>query len=164
MTPQSSATSTPAVRKVALVSLTTDREFRKVRAHGQVIRHKYFQLRVTDYRPRYGEVWQPRAIIGIVVPKKTLKHAVDRNRVRRRVHEALRTLPGLIPCRAIISPAAAVLTAPFAELQTALGKALGGFDPKKARPAGKAGGNSGKASGVQNRVNPTPAPTPGDKP
>ena len=167
MTPQPSATSTPAVRKVALVSLTTDREFRKVRAHGQVIRHKYFQLRITDYRPRYGEVWQPRAIIGIVVPKKTLKHAVDRNRVRRRVHEALRTLPGLLPCRAILSPAALVLDAPFADLQAALGKALGSFDPKKARPAGKSGGNSGRASGVQNRVKQKSAPSspnPGDKP
>ncbi|ULH16549.1 ribonuclease P protein component [Deinococcus sp. KNUC1210] len=145
---------------MALVSLTTDREFRKVRAHGQVIRHKYFQLRITDYRPRYGEVWQPRAIIGIVVPKKTLKHAVDRNRVRRRVHEALRTLPGLVPCRAIISPAALVLNAPFADLQAALGKALGSFDPKKARrPAGKAAGNSGRTTGVQNKVNQTAEPS-----
>ena len=139
-----SAPSTPAVKKVALVSLSGDREFRKVRQHGQVIRHKYFQLRVTDYRPRYGEVWQPRAIIGIVVPKKTLKHAVDRNRVRRRVHEALRTLPELVPCRAILSPAALVLHAPFGELQVALARALGSFEPKRARAGGS---TSGKAAG-----------------
>lgn len=129
-----SATPTPVVRKVALVSLRGDREFRKVRSHGQVIRTKYFQLRVTDYRPRYGEVWQPRAIIGIVVPKKTLKRAVDRNRARRRVREALRTLPGLPPCRAILSPAALVLGAPFAELQASLGQALRSFDPKAKGP------------------------------
>ncbi|WP_407568811.1 ribonuclease P protein component [Deinococcus altitudinis] len=138
MQPISSAVPSPTVRKVALVSLRGDREFRKVRSHGQVIRTRFFQLRVTDYRPRYGEVWRPRAIIGIVVPKKTLKRAVDRNRARRRVHEALRTLPGLPPCRAILSPAALVLDAPFAELQAALGKALGSFDPKA-----KAGNRSG---------------------
>ena len=80
------------------------------------------------------------------------------------MHEALRTLPGLLPCRAILSPAALVLDAPFADLQAALGKALGSFDPKKARPASKGGGNSGKAGGVQNRVKQMPAPTPGDKP
>jgi ribonuclease P protein component len=144
-----SATPTPVVRKVALVSLSGDREFRKVRSHGQVIRTKLFQLRVTDYRPRYGEVWQPRAIIGIVVPKKTLKRAVDRNRARRRVHEALRTLPGLPPCRAILSPAALVLNAPFVELQAALGKALGSFDPKaKGRTPQK------RQSGVAPQVGP----------
>ena len=137
---ETSATPTPAVKKVALVSLRGDREFRKVRAHGQVIRTKLFQLRVTDYRPRYGEQWRPRAIIGIVVPKKTLKLAVHRNRARRRVQEALRTLPALPPCRAILSPAALVLDAPFAELQAALARALGSFDPKaKGRPKGGRG-------------------------
>lgn len=141
----SSAIPSPSARKVALASLRGDREFRKVRAHGQVIRTRFFQLRVTDYRPRYGEVWQPRAIIGIVVPKKTLKRAVDRNRARRRVHEALRTLPGLPPCRAILSPAALVLDAPFAELQAALGKALGSFDPKAKPRSSKSGGKPGGA-------------------
>ena len=157
MQPPTSATSTPAVRKVALISLRGDREFRKVRSHGQVIRTRFFQLRVTDYRPRYGEVWQPRAIIGIVVPKKTLKRAVDRNRARRRMHEALRTLPGLPPCRAILSPAAIVLDAPFAELQAALSKALGSFDPKaKPKGTGQKGKGPGRAPGQ-----PQPAPTGG---
>ena len=135
-----SAVPSPSVRKVVLVSLRGDREFRKVRSHGQVIRTRFFQLRVTDYRPRYGEVWRPRAIIGIVVPKKTLKLAVHRNRARRRVQEALRTLPALPPCRAILSPAALVLNAPFAELQAALVRALGSFDPKvKGKPKGGRG-------------------------
>ena len=137
MPPQS--VTVPALRPaVALTSLRGEREFRKVRAHGQTIRHALFTLRVTDYRPRYGETWQPRAIIGIVVPKKTLKLAVKRNRVRRRVREALRTLPGLPPCRATIHPNVAALSVPFAELQAALGQALSGdFKGKKKKPAPK---------------------------
>jgi ribonuclease P protein component len=123
---------------VRLDSLRGDREFRKVRQHGQVLRHRLFSLRVADYRPRYGEVWRPRAIIGIVVPKKTLKRAVDRNRARRRVREALRTLPGLPQCRAILMPAPSVLTVPFGELQAALAGALaqaaGRRRSEKARP------------------------------
>ncbi|MFC4455854.1 ribonuclease P protein component [Deinococcus sonorensis] len=109
-----------------------DREFRKVRTHGQMVRHRLFGLRITDYRPRYGEQWRPRAIIGIVVSKKTLKRAVDRNRVRRRVREALRTLPTLPPCRAILTPNADVLRVPFAELQTALAASLGRAELKGA--------------------------------
>lgn len=134
--PSSSATAPAPRPAVALASLRGEKEFRKVRQHGQVIRHALFTLRVTDYRPRYGETWQPRAIIGIVVPKKTLKLAVKRNRVRRRVREALRTLPTLPPCRATIHPNLAALTAPFGELQAALGKALAGdFKNRKKKPA-----------------------------
>ncbi|WP_293913396.1 ribonuclease P protein component [Deinococcus sp.] len=126
----------PATRLVvALTSLRGEKEFRKVRAHGQVVRGPLFTLRVTDYRPRYGEVWLPRAIIGIVVPKKTLKLAVKRNRVRRRIREALRTLPTLPACRATIYPTPAVLSVPFAELQSALGRALAGdFKARKKKP------------------------------
>ncbi len=132
----SSVTASAPRPAVALVSLRGEKEFRKVRAHGQVVRHALFTVRVTDYRPRYGETWRPRAIIGIVVSKKTLKLAVKRNRVRRRVREALRTLPGLPPCRATIHPNAAALSAPFAELQAALGKALSGdFKSRKKKPA-----------------------------
>ena len=131
MFPESATAAAPRPA-AALVSLCGEKEFRKVRQHGKVVRHALFTLRVTDYRPRYGEVWRPRAIIGIVVPKKTLKLAVKRNRVRRRVREALRTLPGLPPCRATIHPTAGVLNAPFAELQSALGQALAGeFKPRK---------------------------------
>lgn len=117
-------------RPVALDSLRGEREFRKVRAHGAAVRHPLFTLRLTDYRPRYGEAWRPRAIIGLVVSKKTLKSAVDRNRARRRVREALRTLPpellpgGLPACRAILLPNPGVLRAPFGELQAALAAAL----------------------------------------
>lgn len=107
-----------------LRSLRGEREFRKVRQHGVPARTPLFSLRVTPYRPRYGERWQPRAVVGLVVSKKTLKHAVKRNRVRRRMREALRTLPTLPACRAVIYPTPAALRAPFAQLQAELLQAL----------------------------------------
>ncbi|BDP42099.1 ribonuclease P protein component [Deinococcus aetherius] len=123
---------------MALTSLKGDREFRRVRQHGLVLRDPLFTLRVTDYRPRHGEAWRPRAIIGIVVPKKTLSRAVDRNRARRRVREALRTLPGgLPPCRAILLPNPGVLSAPFPELQAALARVLAGVPGRVKRGGGK---------------------------
>lgn len=94
------------------------------------MRDPLFTLRLTDYRPRHGEAWRPRAIIGLVVSKKTLKHAVRRNRARRRVREALRTMPpevlpgGLPACRAMLLLNPGVLSVPFAELQAALARAL----------------------------------------
>lgn len=148
---------------MALDSLRGDREFRKVRNHGVVVRDPLFTLRLTEYRPRYGEAWQPRAIMGIVVSKKTLKRAVDRNRVRRRVREALRTLPGgLPPCRAILLPNPGVLTVSFADLQTALARAIA-----RAPGQGKRGGRSGnpRQSGrVPERVSPAAPPPPKDRP
>lgn len=128
---------------MALDSLRGDREFRKVRSHGVAVRDPLFTLRVTEYRPRHGEAWRPRAIIGLVVSKKTLKRAVDRNRARRRVREALRTLPGGLPaCRAILLPNPAVLTVPFTELQAALTRAL-----SRAPGRPKRGGNGGQSGG-----------------
>ncbi len=143
---------------MALDSLRGDREFRKVRAHGVAVRDPLFTLRVAEYRPRHGETWRPRAIIGIVISKKTLKRAVDRNRARRRVREALRTLPGgLPPCRAILLPNPAVLTAEFAQVQAALIRAL-------ARAPGRVkgrGGNSGGTRAVSAPVTPDPTPAGG---
>ncbi|CAM3994138.1 ribonuclease P protein component [Deinococcus frigens] len=148
---------------MALDSLRGDREFRKVRTHGAAVRDPLFTLRLTEYRPRYGEAWQPRAIMGIVVSKKTLKRAVDRNRVRRRVREALRTLPGgLPPCRAILLPNPGVLSVPFTELQAALGRAIA-----KAPGQGKRGakaGNPGQARRVPERVTSAPPPPTKDRP
>ncbi|QBY10272.1 ribonuclease P protein component [Deinococcus metallilatus] len=124
-----------------------EREFRRVRQHGAMLRDPLFTLRVTDYRPRHGEVWRPRAIIGIVVPKKTLRRAVDRNRARRRVREALRTLPGgLPPCRAILMPTPGVLTVPFPELQAALSRVLAQVPGRVRR--GKGGGKGGNSRGA----------------
>ncbi|MFC4639028.1 ribonuclease P protein component [Deinococcus hohokamensis] len=129
-----------------------DREFRKVRQHGAVVRDPLFTLRLTEYRPRHGEAWRPRAVVGIVVPKKSLKRAVDRNRARRRVREALRTLPGgLPPCRAILMPNPSVLRAPFAELQGALGRALDKA-PGRVKAKRGSGGNPRPAGGVSGRV------------
>lgn len=144
---------------MALDSLRGDREFRKVRNHGVVVRSPLFTLRLAEYRPRYGEPWRPRAIMGIVVSKKTLKRAVDRNRVRRRVREALRTLPGgLPPCRAILLPNPGVLSVPFAELQDALSRAIA-----RAPAQARRGGNSAKSGRVSERVTLAP-PAPKDRP
>lgn len=161
-----------SLRPVTLDSLRGDREFRKVRQHGVPLRDPLFTLRITEYRPRHGEVWQPRSIIGIVVPKKTLKLAVQRNRARRRVREALRTLPGgLPPCRAILMPNPAVLDVPFPELQAALRRALDRAPGRiKAAKAGagargnqarRGGGGRGQASadgGNPRAAAPVPAP------
>lgn len=145
---------------MALCSLRGEREFRKVRAHGVAVRGPLLGARLAEYRPRHGETWRPRAIVGIVVSKKTLKRAVDRNRARRRVREALRTLPGgLPPCRAIVMPNPGVLTAPFAEVQAALAKAFAQAPGRVRRGKGKGGavadaaGHSG--SGAQ-KVAPQP--------
>ncbi|WP_051935522.1 ribonuclease P protein component [Deinococcus sp. YIM 77859] len=130
-------------RSVALASLTGEREFRRVRQQGVTLRDALFTLRVADYRPRHGEAWRPRAMIGIVVSKKTLKRAVDRNRARRRVREALRTLPGgLPPCRAILFPNPGVLTVPFPELQAALARVLAQV-PGRVKRRGKGGNPRG---------------------
>ena len=124
--PNQVPSATPRKRAVALRALKGEREFRRVRRLGVNLRTDLFSLKVTDYRPRYGQPWQPAAHIGIVVPKKVLKSAVQRNRVRRRVREALRTLPNsphaqlLPPCRGILFPTAEVLWTPFDELQAAL--------------------------------------------
>lgn len=134
---------------MALDSLRGEREFRKVRAHGAAVRDPLFTLRLTDYRPRYGEAWRPRALMGLVVSKKTLKRAVDRNRARRRVREALRTMPpellpgGLPACRAIVMLNPGVLAVPFAELQAALARALVRGGGQLGRSGGKRGNRGG---------------------
>lgn len=121
-----------------------------MRRLGVNLRHPLFSLRVTDYRPRHGQPWQPAAHIGIVVPKKVLRSAVDRNRVRRRVREALRTLPQsdfaqpLFACRGILFPTEAVLRVPFAELQGALATAVADV-PAKVKSAGKKNPKKGGA-------------------
>lgn len=135
-----------------------------MRQHGAALRDPLFTLRATDYRPRYGEVWRPRAIIGIVVAKKTLRRAVDRNRARRRVREALRTLPGgLPPCRAILMPNPAVLNAPFAELQGALARVLAQVPGRvKRAPGGRAAGQGSGKSGNPRGAAPVSAPVTSD--
>nr|WP_043817115.1 ribonuclease P protein component [Deinococcus maricopensis] len=115
-----------------------DREFRKVRTHGKVVRSRSFTLRITDYRPRHGEVWRPRAIIGLIASKKTIGKAVHRNRARRRAREALRTLGNLPACRAVVHLHPSVLHVPFTTLQAELRAALDAGTPARRR-----GGNPG---------------------
>ncbi len=112
----------PRKRSGGLASLTGDREFRQVRK-GKTVRTPLFTLRALHYRPRHKEPYRPMTLVGIVVAKKTLKSAVDRNRVRRRVREALRTLD-LPPCRAVLLPTPGVLRVPFAELRDQLARAF----------------------------------------
>ena len=109
-------------RSAGLASLKGEREFRQVRK-GKTLRTPLFTLRAVHYRPKHGEAYRPMTIVGVVVSKKTLRNAVDRNRVRRRVREALRTLE-LPPCRAVIHPTPEVLTVPFSELQQTLKRAF----------------------------------------
>lgn len=135
-------------RPIRLASLKGETAFRRVRAHGQTLRTPLYTLRVTDYRPRHGEKWQPQALIGIVVPKKTLRRAVDRNRARRRVREALRRLR-LPACRAVLMPGPAVLTVDFELLQRTLARSFGGLDLKGRPPRGNAAAASRVAQGVK---------------
>ena len=109
-------------RSAGLTSLRGDAEFRKVR-QGRTVRTAYFTLRAVHYRPRHGNPWKPMTVVGIVVPKKVLKHAVDRNRARRRVREAMRRLD-LPPCRAVLMLTPEVLRVDFAVLSEALRRAF----------------------------------------
>ncbi|PYE55337.1 ribonuclease P protein component [Deinococcus yavapaiensis] len=109
-------------RSGGLTSLKGEREFRQVRK-GKTVRTRLFTLRALPYRPRHGEAWKPMTVVGIVVSKKTLKLAVDRNRARRRVREALRRLQ-LPACRVILQPTPDVLTANFEELRAQLREAF----------------------------------------
>ena len=63
---------------------------RYVYAKGRVVRTKLFVCKTTDNRRRT----EPR--VAVVVSKKVMKSAVRRNRIRRRLYEAIRDeLPAL---------------------------------------------------------------------
>jgi len=133
----------PAHKAKRLSSLKGEGQFRKVSA-GFATRTLHFTLRRLPYKPCYGEKWEPHAVIGIVVSKKTLPHAVDRNRARRRVREALRVLE-LTPCRAMLILNASVLTLEFEVLKALLESVF-----SKPIPKGPVKG-SGKGSGGDKR-------------
>ena len=128
-----------------LSSLKGEGQFRKV-SGGFATRTPHFILRRLPYKPRYGEKWEPHAVIGIVVSKKTLPHAVDRNRARRRVREALRLLE-LTPCRAMLILNASVLTLEFGSLKTLLREVFA-----KPLPRGTAKGQPKGAERDRNRA------------
>lgn len=98
---------------------------RYVYAKGKVTRSKYFLCKSTLNRRRS----EPR--IAVVISKKILKSAVKRNRVRRRMYEAIRLeLPKISePCDIVfivISPE--LLTATVEDIQGALTGCLSGAD------------------------------------
>lgn len=100
------------------IALKGDAEFRKVRK-GPAVRTPYFTLRKIPYKPRHGQKYDPRPVIGIITSKKAMGKAVERNRARRRIREALRL--GQIPaCKAILMLNPEVLTADFETLKRAL--------------------------------------------
>lgn len=100
------------------VALKGDAEFRKVRK-GPAIRTPYFTLRKVPYKPRHGQKYDPRPVVGIVTSKKALGKAVERNRARRRIREALR-LGSIPPCKAIVIVNPEALTVDFETLKRAL--------------------------------------------
>ncbi len=94
---------------------------RFVYAKGQVVRSKYFILKYSP-NPRRTV---PR--VAVVVSKKIMKPAVGRNRIRRRLYEAIRhELPQLNERTDIvfivISPE--VMTAPAEEINRSVSSAL----------------------------------------
>ncbi|MBB6099118.1 ribonuclease P protein component [Deinobacterium chartae] len=101
-----------------MTSLKGDAEFRRVRK-GPAVRTPFFVLRSLPYRPRHGQPYRPQPVVGIVVSRKSLNKAVERNRARRRVREALRSI-SLPPCRAMLVLNPSVLEADFAELRRSL--------------------------------------------
>jgi len=79
----------------------------------------------------------PLARVGFTVTKKTIGHAVRRNRTRRRLKEALRTL-GDLPVKPdhdyVVIARPMVLDMPFGDLQATLRQALVKVhEPKKSR-------------------------------
>ena len=104
------------------------REFRSVR-RGRSFRLPLLAIRKLPYRPRHGEPYRPCPLVGIVISKKTLARAVDRNRARRRLRAALAEL-SLPPCRAIVMPNKEAKAAPFSELKRQLEAALGPGSPR----------------------------------
>ncbi len=98
---------------------------RYVYAKGTVTRSKYFLCKTTSNRRRN----EPR--VAVVISKKILKSAVKRNRVRRRMYEAIRLeLPVINPsCDIVfivISPE--LLTATPENLKAALTSCLASAD------------------------------------
>ena len=79
------------------------------------------------------------ARVGFTVSKRTAKEAVKRNRIRRRLKEAVRSLPAELLLRGhdyVLVGRQAALTAPFAEIRTALAGAVrqaSGAPPASAR-------------------------------
>lgn len=85
--------------------------------HGKTLRTSKMSLTFTENTRGFTR-------IAVVVSKKVAKSAVKRNRIRRRVYEALRLNLDLIPKKTdyiFIVYSSDVLTMPFKELERLLG-------------------------------------------
>jgi|LNFM01.1.fsa_nt_gb ribonuclease P protein component len=117
---------------MALVTLKTSGQFKRVRGGARCAT----PLFIIEGKPRAGEDVPPsEARFGFIVSGK-VGNAVVRNKVRRRLKEALRSLEGAA-IRAdhdyVVVASAAVHDYPFAGLQDALRRA---FDDLSRQPAG----------------------------
>ena len=105
-----------------LTSLRCKRDFHFLRQEGQVWRCALFKA-VYSIPSAQKETSSPIVKIGVVIPKKIAKHAVVRNRIRRRIKEALRaTLPGRersVECLLFL-PRMTCYVKPFSEIQSAM--------------------------------------------
>lgn len=95
---------------------------RFVYAKGSVVRSRYFVCKYTNNKHRS----EPR--IAVVVSKKVIKSAVKRNRIRRRVYEAIRLeLPKINKqldlVIIVVSPE--LVTLPYDEIQQLIGSSFG---------------------------------------
>lgn len=118
---QNSSSSLPKLRP-----LKGEKLFRRAR-RGVKINAKGLTIWADSFKRSRQSGGKKAPCVGIVVPKKVLKHATKRNRARRRIREALRTLPeGSLPaCHAVIYPQPEVLNMPFSSLQEGLKKGFG---------------------------------------
>jgi|GEM_PF-127886 len=86
---------------------------RYVYTNGETVRSRLMTLKHTTHPKRK----EPR--VAVVVSKKVVKSAVSRNRIRRRVYEAVRhELPSIQPSKDIVLVifSAEVMTMPFTDL------------------------------------------------
>ena len=88
-----------------------------------------YQHGKTVRRPKMSLVWMPNeqgfTRVAVVVSKKVLKTAVGRNRIRRRVYEALRVNFDAVPKKMdyiFVVYAKDVKDMPFSELEKVLGE------------------------------------------
>lgn len=100
--------------------LSQSNEVVAVVRHGSGVNGRH--LRTVALRPRVsgdGPATQPGRFT-VIVSKKTAKLAVTRNRLKRRVREALRGLPVPANCWGTIFPRLSALDAPYPEIQADL--------------------------------------------
>jgi ribonuclease P protein component len=104
--------------------LTRPAELDAVRQEGKRVRTEHLDVRVLAVSTSLMDVAAPQARVGLIVPRH--KHsAVDRNRLKRRLRELVRTrlLPALPPCHVVIRARAEAYGDDFAALARQLERA-----------------------------------------